>query len=314
LEVVRVGDIPLEENPRHWLIEGLWGYRAVGLIGGAPKCCKSWLGLDMAVSVSSGTACLDRYPVLDRGPVLIYLAEDALGAVRERIEGLARHRGFELSALELFVITATSLRLDQGSDRQRLVDTLERMRPRLLLLDPLVRLHAINENDATEVAQLLSFIRQLQRRFELAVILVHHARKYNPSGAQAGQGLRGSGDLHAFGDSNLYLRRRGVDLILSMEHRAAAAPEPVSLELVATEPRAIHLMVKNKMPLEAAVGRSNLDQAVLEAFAATPLMTRAKLREKLAVNNERLGQVLKKLEEEGKLEHGASGWQQAVKA
>ena len=42
--------------------------------------------------------------------------------------------------------------------------------------------------DATEVARLLSGLRELQRRLDVAVILVHHTRKFVPAGSQAGQG------------------------------------------------------------------------------------------------------------------------------
>ena len=54
--VVRVSEIPVEPQPRRWLIEGLWGAAAVGFIGGPPKCCKSYLGLDLALSVATGTS------------------------------------------------------------------------------------------------------------------------------------------------------------------------------------------------------------------------------------------------------------------
>ena len=111
----------------------------VGVIGGAPKCSKTWLGLDLALSVATGTACLGRYAVPRPGPVLIYLAEDALAVVRERVEGMARHRGLELAGVEIHVITAPALRLDRQPHRQRLLETAQRLRPRLLLLDPLVR-------------------------------------------------------------------------------------------------------------------------------------------------------------------------------
>jgi hypothetical protein len=30
------------------------------MIGGAPKCAKTWLELDMALSVATGTACLGK--------------------------------------------------------------------------------------------------------------------------------------------------------------------------------------------------------------------------------------------------------------
>ena len=78
LPVVRVGEIPSEENAQRWLVEQLWGDSSVGVIGGAPKCSKTWLGLDLALSVATGTACLGKYAVPEPGPVLVYLAEDAL--------------------------------------------------------------------------------------------------------------------------------------------------------------------------------------------------------------------------------------------
>ena len=135
------------------------------------------------------------------------------------------------------------LRLDHDRDRTRLWETARRLRPRLLVLDPLVRLHGIDENHAGEVAELLGYFRSLQRQLGLSVLLVHHTRKNAGDGVAAGQGLRGSGDIHAFGDSNLYLRRTEQHLILSSEHRAAPASAPVYLELVATDAETTHLEV-----------------------------------------------------------------------
>ena len=235
LPVVRVADIVTEENPRRWMIDPLWGASAVGVIGGPPKCSKTWLALDISLSVATGTACLDRYEVPRPGPVLVYLAEDSLAIVRERVEGIARHRSLPLDSVPLHVITAPVLRLDRQPHRTQLLETARRLRPRLVLLDPLVRLHGIDENHAGEVAQLLAYFRSLQRELDLSVILVHHTRKNAAGGTAAGLGLRGSSDIHAFGDSNLYLRRTGERLLLSSEHRAAAAARSVYLELVATD-------------------------------------------------------------------------------
>lgn len=145
----------------------------------------------------------------------------------------ARHRGLDLDCVEIHVITAPSLRLDRDPHRGQLMETARRLRPRLLLLDPLVRLHGLDMNHATEVAGLLAYFRLLQRKLNLSVILAHHTRKNTAGGVAAGQGLRGSSDLHAFGDSNLYLRRTRDRLVLSTEHRAAPASPPVYLELVA---------------------------------------------------------------------------------
>jgi hypothetical protein len=306
LPVVRVGEIASDENAQRWLVEGLWGARSVGVIGGAPKCSKTWLGLDMALSVATGTACLGKYAVPEPGPVLVYLAEDALPVVRERVEGMARHRGLDLARVEMHVITAPVLRLDRDPDRTRLLETTRRLRPRLLLLDPLVRLHGIDENNAGEVAALLAYFRSLQRQLDLSVLLVHHTRKNAAGGVAAGQGLRGSSDIHAFGDSNLYLRRAKEHLVLSTEHRAAPASPPVYLALVATHAETTHLEVVAE--LQDGTRRS-LEERVLDLLAPGAALTRAKLRDSLAVKNERLGEVLEALERAGELCRTPVGWQ-----
>jgi hypothetical protein len=305
LPVVRVGDLPSGEDAPRWLVDGLWGAQSVGVIGGAPKCAKTWLGLDLALSVATGTACLGKYAVPEPGPVLVYLAEDALPVVRQRIAGMARHRGLDFAAVELYVITAPVLRLDRDPDRMRLLETTRRLRPRLLLLDPLVRLHGIDENHAGEVAGLLAYFRKLQRQLELAVLLVHHTRKNAPGGVAPGVGLRGSGDLHAFGDSNLYLRRTREHLVLSTEHRAAPAAPPVSLELVATDAATTHLEVIGELQEGK---RRSLEEQILDLLAGGVVLTRAKLRAKLAVQNERLGAALESLERAGRLCRSATGW------
>jgi len=306
LPVVRVGDIPSEENGQRWLVEQLWGASSVGVIGGAPKCSKTWLALDLALSVATGTACLGNYAVPEPGPVLVYLAEDALSAVRQRVEGMARHRGLELDGVQIHVITAPTLRLDRDPHRTRLFETAKRLRPRLLLLDPLVRLHGIDENHAGEVAGLLAYFRSLQRRLDLSVVLVHHTRKNAAGGVAAGQGLRGSGDIHAFGDSNLYLRRSRERLVLSSEHRAAPPSPSVYLELVATNAEATHLEVIAELHDEK---RRNLQDQVLALLANSAVLTRTKLRDALSVKNERLGEALDALERAGRLRRSSAGWQ-----
>jgi hypothetical protein len=305
LPVVRVGEIPSTEETQRWLVEGLWGDASVGVIGGAPKCAKTWLGLDLALSVATGTACLGQYAVPKPGPVLVYLAEDALPVVRQRIGGMARYRGIDLDAVEIHVITAPVLRLDRDPDRTRLWETTRRLLPRLLILDPLVRLHGIDENHAGEVAELLAYFRSLQRQFELSVLLVHHTRKNAAAGVAAGVGLRGSGDIHAFGDSNLYLRRTQDHLVLSSEHRAAPASPPVALELVATDAATTHLEVIAALPEGK---RRGLEEQILDLLAGGVVRTRGKLREQLAVQNERLGEVLQSLERAGRLGRTATGW------
>lgn len=311
LPVIRIGDVHEEESPVGWLVEHLWAHAAVGWIAGTPKACKSWLALELAVSVASGTPCLGRFEVMARGPVLVYLAEDALAQVRERVLGLCAHRGIDIGALDLHAITAPSLRLDTVRDQERLARTVRALSPRLLILDPLVRLHRLDENSAAEVSALLSFLRELQRTFNLSLVLVHHTRKNVLAGAQPGQALRGSGDFHAWSDSALYLRRKRDELTLTTEHRSHSAPESLSLRLV-LDP-APHLEIvegaENEPPTPTLATGPALGERVMAQLRAEDTLTRATLRQRLGVKNERLGRALNQLESAGEIERSSVGWQ-----
>lgn len=290
---------------QEWLIRSVWAQSAVGIIGGAPKCCKSWLGLDMAVSVASGTPCLGCFPVDQKGPVLVFLAEDAVCSVRGRIESLCKHRNLDIDKLELYVITASTLRLDLSFDQQKLSATLATVRPRLLILDPLVRLHRLDENSAAEISKLLGFVRELQRTFDTSVVLVHHASKKQR--AQPGQALRGSSDLHAFGDSNAYLSRRSEQIVLTLEHRSAKAPDPIEMELVSQKDgSATHLQIVSGIKGGPAATISDRIHDLLK-HSENPL-TRTSIRNQLKVNNQRLGQCLVDLDNQGSVIRTSKGY------
>jgi len=167
-----------ERSQEHrWLVTGLWSEQAVGIVGGEPKCCKSFLALDLAVAVAAGVPCLRHFAVPRAGRVLLFAAEDALHIVRRRLEGISAAASVALANLDIQVITAPTVRLDLDADRRNLTETVARLQPRLLILDPFVRLHRIDENASGEVAPLLAYLRELQRRHDVAVLVVHHAKK-----------------------------------------------------------------------------------------------------------------------------------------
>lgn len=290
---------------RRWLIEGLWAHQGVGIVGGEPKCCKSFLALDIAVAVATGTECLRRYRVANPGPVLLFAAEDALHTVRQRLEGIAHAGGVAFAELDIHVITAPTVRLDLPDDRRRLHDTVATVRPRLLVLDPFVRLHRIDENAAAEVAPLLAYLRELQRQFHTAVLLVHHARKGGH--ARAGQALRGSSELHAWGDSNLYLRREREHLWLPIEHRAAASTAALAAELHA-DGDALALRIVERPP-QAPHATPKPAERILAALSSAPEpMNRRALRDACRIRSASVGDALAALVKQGTIVEDATGF------
>ena len=296
----------LEERPqaRRWMVEALWSEQGVGIVGGEPKCGKSFLALDLAVAVAAGVPCLRHFRSAGSGPVLLFAAEDAGHIVRARLEGIAKAAGTAFESLDIAVIDVPALRLDHRADRQRLLETVERVSPRLIVLDPLVRLHGVDENTVADVAPILGFLRDIQRRFETAVLLVHHARK--SGGSRPGQALRGSSELHAWGDSNLYLRRRDRQILMTVEHRDAPGLDDLEIELADDARPALRL--REKTPEDDAPEPQPAAHRILKvlAEAETPL-AQARIRKRAALRNATVTDALHQLVREGRVERFAGG-------
>lgn len=309
LPVLRACELPVCLPEHRWLIDDLWADEAVGIVGGEPKCGKSFLALDMIVAVAAGVPCLRRFRPARRGPVLLYAAEDALHLVRTRLEGICRAAGVALADLPIHVITAPSLRLDVAEDRQQLQATVDALRPILLVLDPFVRLHRIDENASSDVAPLLAYLRDLQRRFALAVAVVHHARK-GAQAMRAGQALRGSSEFHAWGDSNLYLRRLDDRLFLSIEHRAAPSHTGLPLALRSVGD-ALALEVTDAAPTPPPTPPSPIDK-LTDVLADTDRpLSLAELRRACRIRTAHLCQALATLTAQGRIHKTSAGYQLA---
>ena len=305
----------LEERPlqQRWLIHDLWAEQAVGILGGEPKCGKSFLALDIAVAVAAGAPCLRQYATPHPGPVLLFAAEDAGHIVRHRLEGIAHAAGTCFDSLDIAVIDTPVMRIDRSDDQKRLRDTVERLRPRLLVLDPLVRLHRIDENAVAEIAPVLAFLRELQRSFATAVLLVHHARK--GGGSRPGQNLRGSSELHAWGDTNIYLRRIKKQILMSVEHRAAAGFDGIELEL-AEAGSGPAFRLRRTAPDSTGAGSEpgSPEQRIAQVLqdADQPLSQR-QIRERAGTRNTTVSATLEALVRDGSVTHGPGGYR-GVKA
>jgi hypothetical protein len=303
-----------------WLAETLWLDGGVGIVGGPPKACKSWLALELAVAVASGRPALGRFAVRERGPALLFCAEDSPPSVRERLAAIAAARGTDLAALDLHVVLASSMRLEYERDQDRLAATVRAIEPRLLVLDPFIRLHRIDENNATEVASVLGYLRELQRARDVAVLVVHHARK---SAGPGGVELRGSSDFRAWSDTNVYVRRRRVrdptasgagDVEVVIEHRSAASPPPFAFRL-ALEP-VPHLEVVDAGEPAIADGQGHqapagnvLAPRILEALGQAPeALGLDEVRDRVRARNSHVLDALRGLAERGHVVRVGRRW------
>ncbi len=308
LPVFRASALEAAEEQKPWLIERLWGAGAVGIVSGPPKALKTWTALEMAISVATGQPCLATFPVQRSGTVLLYAAEEPMPALHARLQALAENHESRLDEVDVRVIAVDSLRLDHQKDREKLTATVEFHRPVLLILDPLIRLHGLDENQSGPMAELLGYFRVLQRSTGSAIAVIHHSRKNATSSAAPGQSLRGSSDLYAFVDSLVSLDRRRDQITLSAEHRSAPALGPMPIELVAAvEPNrypSLRLGSCRESPQKTGLGDRIL-QCLAEA--GVPLTT-DDLRSALRVRKQSMIEALRGLLAQGLIMRKENGY------
>jgi hypothetical protein len=261
---------PLAEIERmpedeRWLVEGLLSSGGLLVLAATPKSGKTWVSLAVGVSVASGKTLIGHFHVARPGRVMLFPAEDDVRSVRERIESLCAGVGIAFEDLPIDVITADRLQLDREDDRALLEQLLAERQPKLLVLDPLVRLHGGAESYVGHIAELFGYLRSLQRRFGTAILLTHHVAKNRSGGGrrgelQPGQAMRGSGDIHAAYDHGAMLHRdeHGV-MWLALEHRTAPSPEVLGLRMLAERGRGVRFDVAGvEVPTSAAPPKRSL--------------------------------------------------------
>ena len=228
--------------------------------------------------------------------------------MRQRLEGIACAAGVTFESLNIHVITVPTLRLDRAEHQQALQATVAHLQPKLLVLDPFVRLHAIDENVAGEVAPLLAYLRSLQRHYHTAVALVHHARK-GAAHERGGQALRGSSELHAWGDSNLYLRRSGDKLFLNIEHRAAPSIDKLQLALRANPPALALEVVEHSPAASPDLVQPSSQQRIEQVLAeATAPVTQRQLRDAARMRASHVADILARLVANGRVSRSPEGY------
>lgn len=212
-------------RPR-WLIEGIWTRGGCGFISGAPKSYKSWLALDLAVSVASGSPLLGEHRVVAPGPVLYLQEEDSLATAVDRLDQVVdgrspdSHWGGVLSpesgavawepgsGLPIDIQAHTGIVLSDHRWHAWLEERVRTYGYHAVIVDTLTT--TVGDVDLDKAVDLqtrvLRPLREIAQTHDCAVIIVHHSRK-NSGGARRGSNMLGSVALHGWVDCALYLDR-----------------------------------------------------------------------------------------------------------
>ncbi len=178
--------------PRDWILDGrlISGYVTLTVAPGGVG--KSMFTMLEALSVATGKN-LTGSPPIKTGPVLIYNTEDPQDEVERRIMALCKHNGINSRKLDNVYYASgvqSPLRfvVSQGGgaqithDRQTLEDLIEEHNIVLVVIDPFVRCHGVNENSNSEIDLVVQQLSAMAVTTQCAVSVVHHTRKLANNG------------------------------------------------------------------------------------------------------------------------------------
>lgn len=227
------------QQPKY-IVKGILTEGACGFIAGEPKSYKSWVGLDLALSVSTGADFLGQFPVVDPGPVLYIQEEDPAPTLKNRSAKI-----WVTKAIDKFELVPDG---DEGAgvywlppDEEQQFDPninayiqngftisdeawqlwldetlaagMSGEAYKLLIIDTLMMTAGeVEENRSQEMTnKVFRPLKVLSRKYNCAVIVIHHMAKSEKS--RPGQRMLGAVANHAWAEDSIYLLQTGGQYI-----------------------------------------------------------------------------------------------------
>lgn len=201
-----------EPPPMQWLVENLIPTNSFVVLGGAPKTCKSWMALDIGISVALREPAFNsNFNVYKPQAVLFIMLEDAATNIYGRVRAIGQSKMAtieDLARAPMYFRFQRSLDLGNAIDIEWMAHKIKASIPEigLIVIDPMRNAHNLDENDSTNIKLLTDNIRNLRDITGASILITHHLRKMSKADKEnPGFALRGSGALYGAVDGLITL-------------------------------------------------------------------------------------------------------------
>ena len=181
-------------KPRAWVMQDRYIKGFVSVVISPGGVGKSTFTLLDAASIVSGEP-LTGAKIIEPGPVWLYNLEDPMEELERQVLGMQAHHKLKGPILENLFISSgvddplivakadqSGVLINQGAIDQA-ADFIRKHGIKLLVADPVVRTHELNENDNMEMDKVAWAFQRIAIKGNCAVCLVHHTSKAGSSQA-----------------------------------------------------------------------------------------------------------------------------------
>ena len=184
-----IEDFLKEQEPVEWICEGLIPKKSIGFVAGLPESLKTWLLVDLAISVSGGAVrgagpssspmnWISRYPV-SPGVVLFLDQERHKSETARRFAAVMQGKGLSVEDLRgrLFVRSGGTTRIDLEPSFEAFKRELSRTKPDVVVIDSFATFSTAQENDRASIQVVLERIKALRNEYGCTFIFIDHENK-----------------------------------------------------------------------------------------------------------------------------------------
>jgi hypothetical protein len=263
----------IEMRPPHWLLRGMLERDTFALIFGDPGCGKSFLAIDWACRIATGTPWRG-HPV--KGGPVVYIAGEGQQGFGRRIRAWSKHHGVGLAGVPLYLAPAVAI--PEPADLVSLITAIDTGisaigKPVMIVLDTLARCFGGgDENSTQDMSKFVTACDAIRQRYACTILIVHHTGHGDKSRA------RGAIALKAALDAEYRLANENGMLLTVTKMKDAETPLPLGLRLIAVELPGLRDDYDNPVT-SAAVEVIDADVGAIMAQAKAAMRPRGKWQE-----------------------------------
>lgn len=298
-----------------WLADG-----SVVFLVSPPESYKTWILLDLAVSIASGQPFLGEFEVRRPGPVIIIQQEDSHQGITERMSVIMQSRldlhpqiGESASMpllpdLPIYIHPSRMLRFDDEGVMSALGEAIERIRPVCVIIDPLYSATKMDNYMADSTEDMFQ-LKKFRDRFGCSFVIAHHSKKNMDPDSTAREDGWGSQFLNAFLEAGWQVRRSPKlpenEVVVRRHSKTMGNMGMISVAFDISTQYPMKYEVDTR-PYEAGNNRAPAQQQLFELLADGPL-NNAELAQKTGKHKSTVSRQLLQLEMAAQIEKMPDG-------
>lgn len=268
-----------------WLVQDWLPDKSVTFLVSPPESYKTWILLDLAVSVSTGLPFLGQAQVNKTGPALIIQQEDSHGGLTERLALIAEQKLGASVKLEkdiwqipcipdlpIYIHPSRMLRFDNEGVLNELEEQIRQIKPKVILIDPLYSTTSGVDNYMADLANQMMILKTWRDKYGCSFVISHHSKKNLDPDSTAREDSWGSQFLNAFLEAGWQVRRNQKlapnEVVVRRHSKVMGNQAPISLtfDISTVHPMRYQVTARQYEPSTNTLNSAPAQAYILEAF------------------------------------------------